>query len=890
MSLFSRGKHRQPKESADAQTPDLTDEPEESRTATRGGLSIIGNPHRNLVVDRSGTWAWFLMGETSWLCVDDDRSSTTMSNFAHRLASFTGHRIKFRITSSPFDTYSWAKDIDASSPAPHPDEPRAVGDRTRLPDPEDGQSFSDMLEATQLRMMELAGRTHAVAFAVRLTTDRLDGKSLVKMFSPKPLPDNEGTLEGYRRKLASFTKDVERQGIKGRPLAPDELAWLFHASAGMGAPVPPMLIKGVKDEWWKSQVAAFTAPVYATNAPFAGSTTVRTLRNGAQFTNHVVVLHAVDFGGGRDLDNRGLMPFLAWPQTLDFPVEVVAEFDLIPGREKKAEAERNRRIGQSIEKHYLEHGEDPPRVVGRGIERAREVEDEVTTGDRITSVRAYGHVLMAVHAETEDDALDTAKELTAAASEQQDMTLVQGYGQYHSYRAFIPSEPMPVSTGLDTEMPLKALATGVPHASVGAGDESGTYVGPIHGGHDLFLLDFQGGARANKSNVIIGIGEPGTGKSTFGGYSLAWSARLGDRSVGNDPSGMWQELTKVPWLRNDSRHLNLFECKPGTLTPSLMVPEPRPGNYETTDEFQSAVDEAAGERMQLTIDAMRNLVPHQMLTSADGGRIVGALRQAVTDVGGHYGMNPWDVVNNLRQQGGVGPEVAAQLDAASKLKGGALIFPPLWGEADDDYIAGLMEQATLTIVTLKGIATAPKGNIDRANWNEDQQQGVALLDLASRFSTRVVYADKKRKTIWNDELAQMGGAGGGSFATTMNRYLVDSRKWNACIGVLGQNPGMFTRLDDEISNLIGQVWAFRMKKEVAKAVLPLMDLPSGYRYEEVIAGLDNGQALVSDWKDRNPVVTIDQGAWDPALLAALDTNPERDTVTSVRGRRLGVSA
>lgn len=889
MSLFTRGKHRKPKTDAEAQTPDLTDEPEESRTATRGGLSIIGNPHRNLVVDRSGTWAWFLMGETSWLCIDDDRSSTTMSNFAHRLAGFTGHAIKFRVTSSPFDSYSWAKDIDSSSPAPDPAEPRTVGDRTRLADVEDGETFAEMLEATQIRQMELDARTHAVAFAVRLTIDRLDGKSLAKLFSPKPLPDNEGALEALRRKLGTFTKEVERQGIKGRPLSPDELAWLFHASAGMGAPVPPMLIKGVKDEWWKSQVAAFTAPVYATNAPFAGSTTVRTLRNGAQFTNHVVVLHAVDFGG-RDLDDRSLMPFLAWPQTLDFAVEVVAEFELIPGREKKATAERNRRIGQSIEKHYLEHGEDAPRVVERGIERAREVEDEVTTGDRITSVRAHGHVLLAVHAETEDDALDLAKELTALASEQQDMTLVQGYGQYASYRAFIPSEPMPVAVGLDTEMSLRALATSVPHASVGAGDEFGAYMGPVHGGHDLFLMDFQGGSRANKSNVVAVIGEQGSGKSTFGGYALAWNARLGRRAVGNDPSGMWQNLCKVPWLRNDARHLDLFECKPGTLTPSLMVPDPRPGNYETTEEFDSAVEEARRERMQLTIDALRNLVPHALLTSVDGGRIVGALRQAVTDAGGHYGMNPWDVVNNLREQGGVGPEVAAQLEAASKLKGGTLIFPPLWGETDDDYIASLMEQATLTIVTMKGISHAAKSNTDRASWNEDQQQSVALLDLAGRFSTRVVYADKKPKVVWNDELGLTGGVGAGSFAQSMGRYLVDSRKWNACIGILGQNPGMFTRLDEEISNLLGQVWTFRLKKEVARAALPLIGLPDGYRYEEVIAGLDNGQALVSDWKDRNPVVTIDQGAWDKDLLAALDTNPERDNTVTVRGRRLGVSA
>lgn len=35
MSLFTRGKHRKPKTDAEAQTPDLTDEPEESRKIGR---------------------------------------------------------------------------------------------------------------------------------------------------------------------------------------------------------------------------------------------------------------------------------------------------------------------------------------------------------------------------------------------------------------------------------------------------------------------------------------------------------------------------------------------------------------------------------------------------------------------------------------------------------------------------------------------------------------------------------------------------------------------------------------------------------------------------------------------------------------------------------------
>jgi len=886
----NRGRHRKaadPTIDVVPEADDATDEqPRDKGRQSRRPQLRIQAMHRNLLVDDAGTWAYFFLGPKSWLCIDDDERNAAFSSFAHRLAYFTGSRIRFRGTSSPFDSNGWARALDEAHPAPAPGEERQPGDRTRLPDVEGAESFEDMMVKGQIRQQELGARAHAVAFAVRITERRLKETELVKIASTSPMAENEGVLDAIRRTLVSTTKEVAKPGMEGRSLDADELAWLIHASAGMGAPVPPVLIRGNRDGYWKSQVPGFTASVRATADDFAESTTVRTIRGAETFTNEVVVLHGVD-NDPIDLDDRGRMPFLAWVQTLDYPVEFVCEFDLVPGRDRKASSERQRRVAKNIEEHYLEHDDDPPAAVLRGIVDARRIEDEVSNGDRVVSARADGYMLFAVTGLDKQDAADVADDLIATASEQQGMTLVKAFGQYASYRAFIPGEPMPFDVGLDTQMSLAMLAASYPHASNEAGDEVGAFIGPVAGGHSIFLLDPVGGSRNNKSNVIGIIADQGGGKSTLGGYQLYWNARLGNRAVGNDPSGMWKALVDIPSI--DGRHLDLFDCKPGTLTPSLLVPEPRPGHYETVEEHEAACRAAEQERMSLTIDALRNLIPHLMLQSGIGGQIVNAIREAVTDVGGAYGMNPWDVVHKLRGQDDVGAQTARMLESAAKLRGGTLIFPPLFGETDGDYISGLMEQATLTIVTMKGISATAKSNTDRASWNEDQQQAVPLLDLAARFATRVVYSDKNPKCVANDEIGLTGGVGGGSFSQFLSRVQVDSRKWNALILLLGQNPGMFYKLAPEIANLLGQVWVGRLKKNVAQAALPMLGLEPGYRYEDIMTHLNPGQFLVRTWQDEHPVVTVDQETWDPAVLAALETNPYADDESRAHRRRMGVS-
>ena len=187
--------------------------PARERPAQIDTLGVIGSPHRNLLPTSRGLEAWFLAGGIPWFCLSDDARLSAMHRFGHTLASLylpdESVQIRWRLTGSPFDSAGWARRLDEAHPAPDPNVPRALLDRTRLPDPDPesgGQTFDEMLTAVQHRMGELGDRIPAVAFGVRITDRRMTENELVKMFRQTPLIEREGALEVHRQRLARVTE------------------------------------------------------------------------------------------------------------------------------------------------------------------------------------------------------------------------------------------------------------------------------------------------------------------------------------------------------------------------------------------------------------------------------------------------------------------------------------------------------------------------------------------------------------------------------------------------------------------------------------------------------------------------------------------------------------
>jgi len=861
MNLFRR--HRDDPETA----PPLPEQ--EAPARTDGALAIL-HTHKHLALTEDSLWAFYRLGGVDWPMRDQASRSLIVTAQTHRWADLIGKRIWLRGTSSPFPHRRFARGLYERYPAPLvPDDPEAM-------------TFPDMVDAAQLYILGNQARRQVSVLGVRVLTG--EGKipvadRLADLLSTGALAnDKDGVLDRMRQEMRDITEIMARPGFEASPLRGSDLRWLTHASLGMGAPVPADLIgatSGDENTTEAEELEAFTSPVVATKRPYGLTTRVRTLRGNTVYDAHVAVLHAERIED-RDADEPDLMPFLSWTQTLDQAVEYVAIMDVIDGRSLTGAAELIRRRARNISEHHIEHGDTPPAQVLRGIDRAALVEDEVTNAPAHQAARVRGVIMLAVTGPDEETVCRDAARLTSQAASDQGITLTHDFGQYANYRAFTPGEPA-LLTGHITQMPTEFLAAGVPNATSQAGDVTGFLVGRMAASADVLVMDLHGGTRANKSNMMLIGADPGAGKSNLAGGLAAFSAFAGIRTVGFDPSGPWARLTELPHLRSDARHLSLTGGHKGVLVPHLLVPEPLREDYLTPEDYRAALHEAAAERMELCIDAFRDLLPLGMVANDHAGIVQRTIEDAVTKVGGGYGTNPWAVVDRLANHGGdVGRGIAEALYARSQLKDGALIFPDTERDMDDDKLTALLDSATLTIITMEGLMLPPADQPNRAHWTRAQLASVPILNLGARLAMRVVYADKRPKTVMLDELGISTG-GAGSFSTFAVRSSFDSRKWNAAVGLVFQNPATLMALDPQISNLAGAAFIGRMKDEsTAHAALPLLRLPDDSGYHKAVQALETGEFLVRDWAGRVRKARVDMDWWDPRLIEALDTNPDKD--------------
>lgn len=838
------------------QAPEFDGEPDPARAPVPTQLRMK-YAHRHLLVTPEGLWAFYRLEGVDWPMQTPAARQAVIADQTFRLADLTGKRIWIRGLSNPFPHQAYARRLYEDNP-------------DRLPDVPGARTFADVIDAAQRHTIALDARRPVAILGVLVSDYVVHAEHLPLLLGTAPLAQNMGEIARVRRDLAEVTAAVRRAGFGAQPLSAKALRWVIHASVGLGAPVPPALLGGDPKGWSDDGVPGFTNPVYPTEAPYAPTTVLRTMRASVQHTAHVAVLHADAFDE-RDTDNPDLLPFLAWTQTLDHLVEYCAVFDVLPGRTLKGAAELDRRRAKNIAAHHEEHDDDPPAAVLRGIERARAVEDEVANGSREVACRLRGVVMLAVTGPDEATTLQTAADVSVAAAQEQGMHLVHDYGQYDSYRAFIPGEVCPMS-GHITQMPAYFAASGVPNATSSAGDPTGFPLGSIAGSHDVFLFDTHGGARRNKSNLVAIGGDPGCGKSSTAAALAEWCAVRGIRTVGYDPSGPWARLCDLPHLAGHARHLSLTGGYKGILVPHLMVLDPRREDYDDPGSFTAAMEEARAERMELAIDSFRDLLPYSMVTGDRTGAIQGSIETAVTDLGGDYGINPWAIVDRLERAGDTGRLIADRLKARALLKDGALVFPERHRDVDDDPGKRLMEQAALTVITMEGLTLPPKDQPDRSLWSRQALASVPILNLGSRFAMRTIYADRKPKAVLLDELGISTG-GAGSFSSFAVRSAFDSRKWNALVGLVFQNPNTLMALDAQIGNLAGAAFIGRMDDTAARAGLPLLRLRDDSGYHHAITALAPGEFLVRDWLGRARKVYVDRSWWDPHLFAALDTTP-----------------
>lgn len=807
--------------------------------------------YRNLQLTDDGVWAWFRLGAVAWDYKSSGDQASVLQGHSMRWADLSGLEVQMRRLSHPVDHEGWGRRLFRATPAP-------------IETPEDAPTFLDLIHGAERRIASLGLTTPITYIGVRITEQTPTEDHHLRCIHNGCTKDAKH--EKLHQELVRVTSTVGKSGWRGKPISSRVWGWLTQESTALGCPVDVQALAGDPDVWTDDDVTAFTNSTHVSAAPGDMTVTVRAIREGHEHVRHVAVLTA---GRMEDQDDEhpSFIPWLTASDNMPFPVDWSARFRILPPQEALTDAERAHRRAKSIRSGYVDdHGEKPPPRYDRGILDAERIVDEIHEGTREVRPRLAGVLRAAVSGATPAEAIENSRTLTAFYAENCRIALHHLYGQYAQTREFIPGESYS-KIGYQRRMPTYYAATAAPNAGVQLGDGEGMYLGAS--GHRAVFFDPTWGPRHNKSGLVVLPGNLGSGKSTLLGAFAEFMVRSGHQTVIFDPSGPLAVLTKMPAFRDVAQVVELAGADPGTLNPFWLLPDPRREDHGTDKEFEQEFREVTAERMDLMIDAANMLLEEEM----PGARK--AIARAVSQVGGAYGTNPWRVVRALEQGSEVAQDVAQQLRDASRMKGASLIFPE---DQDAETVrARGLGDALFTVITMRGLAT-PRTS-DARRWSRAERMSVPVQHLAARYALRAMTANKRPKLIAVDE-TKLATGGDSAFRGAVMRGTRDSRKFNTCFVLLGQNPSDMLTLDEEgeFENLIGAAFVGRLKgKKSAAAGLQVLGAPTDHGYEEALLqqSAENdtpGRFVFRDWNGNVGTLDVDLW-WRPDLLAALDTTP-----------------
>ena len=830
----------------------------------------------NLAFGAGSAWAWFWVPSERWAFRPDGERANLVIDLASRVASLGGRQLHLRVTSRPYPAASWARGLDQRTPDPL---------RTSA-----GPTWADHLVRAQRHVRASTMADKEIYLGVRLAEAGGIGGGLGRLFGGRTRGPGRGRLE---RDAALVAETVAGAGLYARPVAAAELEWLLHRSLGLGLPAPGSL-SPVRDGTWETEdLFEISDQVGFEAEPFGQ--TVKIIRRGG--TREPVVRHAAVMTMGRvetvEVPETAQDPWLVQTDRLPFGVEWSIRLDVLDGQQALDAVARKLLVVRDMQRHYREHDLDEPLALERQARQAREMQDAMSSGGDVAGTRVHGWFRMAVSADTPEQCLERVRAVTDVYRKRR-MTVVLPKGQFGLLREFVPVEPLS-STAYRRRLPVVYFAAGMPHASSRLGDRRGPYIGHTStSSRRAVMFDTHFATEVRETSGLVPIvGALGSGKSVLAGLITYEAVRRGIQAVVLDPSGPLANLTRMPELRGQARHIDLTTAAPGTLNPYAVVPEPRPADHPDDDALTEARALATQDRKMLALDVASMLLPPGLASMA---RTRMLLTEAVRSTRGAPMTSLWSVVELLEATGeDDAGDIAAYLRDMAELPLARLFFPT--GPVGDPQGVG---DQTLTVLTMPGLVLPPPG-VSREHWSTSEQLAVPLLHLACWYATRAIYGRPRdeRKLIALDETHFLADWGAGrSLFTRLGR---DSRKWNTCVLAASQNPSDV--LGMEVSNFISSAFVGRIEDdEVAADALRMLRIPAGVGYESVLArlsprGAPGERSALREFVMRDVDGNVDRMRVDldhlPELLAALDTTArphERELTARPSGGRADATA
>lgn len=521
-------------------------------------------------------------------------------------------------------------------------------------------------------------------------------------------------------------------------------------------------------------------------------------------------------------------------ESLEFPVDAAFTARYVPN-ETGVRLVRKRVIDADNiydEEAIGDHG--PSANAANRPALARELEDYLTGGDHPPLLR--GGLSYCVSATDEQQLEDRVATLRRELGSIQ---LHRPLGeQMRLFCTHLPGQASRVAD-YDDYFTVEQLGAMVPVATHAAGADSGPYIGhTLTGSHHPVLFDPTEASRTSRAPATLFAGTLGSGK-TLAMELIMYQAFLSGSTICDiDPKGD-HALERLPGV---AEHMEVIELSPephfaGMLDPLRIAPD------ETREDLAC----------QFLLAVLPDPVPAAWQTEIRLA-VKQAAQQSTTCCG--------EVVDLLDAGGPDAREAARALRIHA---GGGLAQLAFATPDSRPAEAGSKQITSLRIRNL----TLPLPGTARAELQEEERIGQALLRLLAVYALRLTSADPRRHSVLGFDEAWV------LLSDVAGRSLVDR------ISRLGRSQNITPLLAtqvlgdvDQLESLIGAAFCFGVETErEAKTALRLLGLDEeDPALRQRLTSFREGRCLFRDYSGRVSQIRID--LVDPHLLASLDTRPD----------------
>lgn len=320
----------------------------------------------NVCFTNHEAWAWFVLPTQPWAFRSDSQRERLMLGLGDSLAWLAGHRLHLRVTTRPYPTAQWAKNLHDLTPEP-----------LETPGVE---PWTEHMVGMQHHLRRQTMAEKEIFLGVRLTS-RAPSHRLISTIWRQA-----GNIEHVRLRpqLERVTETMNLSGLDGRPATAGEMEWLLRRSIAIGMPAPASLAPLADGRWNSDDLHSFEDCVDHAAEPLG-----RTVRVTARGHHEPVERHVSVLSIGRleeiEAPDRAHEPWLSHTDRLPFPVEWSCQFDVLSGSDARKAIQKKLLMVRDMQRHFAEHDLDEPLALDRQARQAREVEDQMTRGADVTA-------------------------------------------------------------------------------------------------------------------------------------------------------------------------------------------------------------------------------------------------------------------------------------------------------------------------------------------------------------------------------------------------------------------------------------------------------------------------------------------------------------------------